>query len=154
MPKIETKIDTSSVKFKSNYEYHNALSDELVTILEKIREMGPSHRIEKHHKRGKLTARERIEKLKDSNTDFLEFSELAAYEIYDDPVPAAGIVTGIIEIHGHSCVVIANELKKLHQRIDSLVSISSIVVVHFYPNRMKFSLIEIILDEYFITRRE
>ena len=109
MPKIETKIDTSSVKFKSNYEYHNALSDELVAILEKIREMGPSHRIEKHHKRGKLTARERIERLKDANTDFLEFSELAAYEIYDDPVPAAGIVTGIIEIHGRSCIVIANE---------------------------------------------
>ena len=109
MPKIETKIDTSSVKFKSNYEYHNALSNELVTILGKIREMGPSHRIEKHHKRGKLTARERIERLKDANTDFLEFSELAAYEIYDNPVPAAGIVTGIIEIHGRSCVVVAND---------------------------------------------
>ena len=109
MPKIETKIDTSSVKYKSNYEYHNALSNELITILGKIREMGPSHRIEKHHKRGKLTARERIERLKDANTDFLEFSELAAYEIYDDPVPAAGIVTGIIEIHGRSCIVVAND---------------------------------------------
>ena len=109
MPKIETKIDISSVKFKSNYGYHIALSNELVSTLKKIREMGSSHRIDKHHKRGKLTARERIERLKDTNTDFLEFSELAAYEIYDDPVPAAGIVTGIIEIHGHSCVVVAND---------------------------------------------
>ncbi|SVC96626.1 uncharacterized protein METZ01_LOCUS349480, partial [marine metagenome] len=71
--------------------------------------MGPPHRIEKHHKRGKLTARERIGKLKDTGTDFLEFSELAAYEVYDDNVPAAGIITGIIEIHGHSCVVVAND---------------------------------------------
>jgi len=71
--------------------------------------MGPPHRIEKHHKRGKLTARERIEKLKDPNTNFLEFSELAAYDIYDDSIPAAGIITGIITIHGHSCIVVAND---------------------------------------------
>ena len=76
MPKIETKIDTSSVKFKSNYEHHKALSDDLTSVLDKVREMGPHHRIEKHHKRGKLTARERIDKLKDENTDFLEFSEI------------------------------------------------------------------------------
>ena len=109
MPKIKTRIDINSEKYKSNYEHHKSLADDLKSVLSKIREMGPPHRIDKHHKRGKLTARERIEKLKDTGTDFLEFSELAAYEVYDDNVPAAGIITGIIEIHGHSCVVVAND---------------------------------------------
>jgi len=109
MPKIETRIDLSSEKFQSNYAHHKALSDDLNAVLEKIREMGPPHRIEKQHDRGKLTARERIEKLKDPNTDILEFSELAAFEVYDDTVPAAGIITGIITIHGHFCVVVAND---------------------------------------------
>ena len=109
MPKIETQIDPSSEKFKSNYEHHKALSDDLTSVLDKVREMGPPHRIEKHHKRGKLTARERIEKLKDEHTDFLEFSEMAAFDVYDDTVPAAGIITGIATIHGHSCIVVAND---------------------------------------------
>ena len=109
MPKIETQIDPSSEKFKSNYEHHKALSDDLTSVLDKVREMGPPHRIEKHHKRGKLTARERIDKLKDENTDFLEFSEMAAFDVYDDTVPAAGIITGIATIHGHSCIVVAND---------------------------------------------
>ena len=51
MAKIETRIDTSSEKYKSNYEHHKALSDDLKSVLEKVREMGPPHRIEKHHKR-------------------------------------------------------------------------------------------------------
>ena len=74
MPKIETRIDPNSDKFKSNYEHHKALADDLQSVLEHVRKMGPSHRIEKHHNRGKLTARERIDKLKDDGTDFLEFS--------------------------------------------------------------------------------
>jgi 3-methylcrotonyl-CoA carboxylase beta subunit len=109
MPKIETKIDPTSEKFQINYSHQKILSDDLNKVLEKIREMGPPLRVEKHQKRGKLTARERISKLKDPDADFLEFSELAAYNVYDDTVPAAGIITGIISIHGHSCVVVAND---------------------------------------------
>ena len=109
MPRIETKIDSSSEKFQTNYSYHKALSDELISVIDKVREMGPPHRIEKHKKRGKMTARERIDKLKDSGSDFLEFSELAAHEVYEDYVPAAGIITGIATVHGHSCIVVAND---------------------------------------------
>ena len=109
MPKIETRIDNQSEKFKSNYKYHKSLADNLQSLLEKIREMGPPHLIEKHHKRGKLTARKRIAILKDDDSEFLEFSELSAHEVYDDNVPAAGIITGILEIHGRSCVVVAND---------------------------------------------
>ncbi len=109
MPRIETKIDLSSEKFQTNYSYHKTLSDELISVIDKVREMGPAHRIEKHKKRGKLTARERIDKLKDSGSDFLEFSELAAHEVYKDYVPAAGIITGIITVHDHACIVVAND---------------------------------------------
>ena len=107
---LKTKIDPKSEKFKSNYGHHSHLSDKLYSDLDEIRKMGPAHRVEKHKTRGKLTARERIEILKDPGSDFLEFSEFAAYEVYDDQyVPAAGIITGIIEVSGHYCIVIAND---------------------------------------------
>ena len=109
MPRIETKVDSSSEKFQTNYSYHKALSDELISVIDKVREMGPPNRIEKHKKRGKLTARERIDILKDSRSDFLELSELAAHEVYEDNVPAAGIITGIVTVHDHPCIVVAND---------------------------------------------
>ena len=109
MPIIETKINIDSEKFKSNYEHHKVLSDELNIILEKIRQMGPPDRKEKHRSRGKLTARERIDLLIDENSEFLEFSQLAAHDVYEDNVPAAGIITGIITIHGRPCIVVAND---------------------------------------------
>ena len=71
--------------------------------------MGPPHIIEKHKKRGKLTARDRIEMLKDPKSKFLELSGLAAFNVYDDDVPAAGIITGIIKIHGIYCIVVVND---------------------------------------------
>ena len=71
--------------------------------------MGPPEAVKKHKNRNKLTARERIDLLKDKGSAFLEFSEFAAYDVYDDYVPAAGIITGIARIAEHHCVVIAND---------------------------------------------
>jgi 3-methylcrotonyl-CoA carboxylase beta subunit len=56
-----------------------------------------------------MTARERINTLRDSSSQFLEFSPFAGYEVYEDYVPAAGIITGIITIHGRQCIVVAND---------------------------------------------
>ncbi len=106
---LETKINLKSEQFKSNYDHHSKLSDKLYSDLKQIKQMGPTKRVEKHKARGKLTARERIEILKDPGSDFLEFSEFAAYNVYDDHVPAAGIITGIIEVSGHCCIIIAND---------------------------------------------
>jgi 3-methylcrotonyl-CoA carboxylase beta subunit len=64
---------------------------------------------EKHKARGKLFVRERVNALIDSETPFLELSPLAAWDMYDNEVPTAGIVTGIGAIHGRDCVVIAND---------------------------------------------
>ena len=81
MPLIKTKINKDSEKFISNYEYHKNLSSELSDKIKKIRKMGDFDKVEKHRSRGKLTARERIDKLKDKTTKFLELSEFAGYEL-------------------------------------------------------------------------
>lgn len=106
---IQTHIDTESEKFKKRYLFHSALVEELNDILSTIEKMGPTKRVEKHHNRGKQTARERINLLKDTDSHFLEFSPLAAYNVYEDYVPAAGIITGIIEVENRQCVVVAND---------------------------------------------
>jgi len=106
---IQTKINKDSDRFISNYDHHKTLSDDLNNKIKKIREMGTNDKVEKHRSRGKLTARERIDRLKDKDTTILEFSEFAGYEVYDDDVPAAGIITGIITINEQSCIVIAND---------------------------------------------
>ena len=64
---------------------------------------------ERHLGRGKLLPRERVQALLDPGSPFLELSPLAAHEVYDDPVPAAGLITGIGRIAGTECVVVAND---------------------------------------------
>jgi 3-methylcrotonyl-CoA carboxylase beta subunit len=70
---------------------------------------GGEKALEKHRSRGKLTARERIDRLLDPDTAFLELSALAAWGLYDDQAPGAGIVTGIGVIEGRECVLVAND---------------------------------------------
>src|SRR2546430_2873704 len=65
--------------------------------------------VERHRSRGKLTARERIDRLVDPGSVFLELSALAAWDVYEGQAPSAGIVTGIGVIEGRECVVIAND---------------------------------------------
>src|SRR5438034_7298472 len=70
---------------------------------------GGEKALEKHRSRGKLTARERIDRLLDPDTAFLELSALAAWDMYDGQAPAAGIVTGIGSVQGRECVIVAND---------------------------------------------
>jgi acetyl-CoA carboxylase carboxyltransferase component len=70
---------------------------------------GGEKALEKHRSRGKLTARERVDRLLDPNTAFLELSALAAWDVYEGQAPGAGIVTGIGTIEGRECVVVAND---------------------------------------------
>src|SRR5437773_1634900 len=70
---------------------------------------GGEKALERHRSRGKLTARERIERLVDPDTAFLELSALAAWDMYEGQAPAAGIVTGIGVVEGRECVVVAND---------------------------------------------
>src|SRR5881392_2570594 len=70
---------------------------------------GGEKAVERHRSRGKLTARERIDRLVDPGSTFLELSALAAWDVYEGQAPSAGIVTGIGVIEGRECVVIAND---------------------------------------------
>jgi len=106
---LKSSVDKKSQNYKSNYNYNKKIALDLECIINKIHEMGPSSKVEKHKARGKLTARKRIELLKDKESSFIEFSELAAYNVYDDYIPAAGIITGMITILGRTCIVIAND---------------------------------------------
>jgi acetyl-CoA carboxylase carboxyltransferase component len=70
---------------------------------------GGDKAVERHRSRGKLTARERIDRLVDPGTAFLELNALAAWELYDGDAPSAGIVTGIGVVEGRQCVIVAND---------------------------------------------
>lgn len=109
MYKLETKINTNSEEFKRNKEAYLSLLEEYRKILQAHTGGGSKKAIAKHKERGKLLARERIDLLVDSNTPFLELSPLAAYGMYDDEFPSAGVVSGIGIIHGREAVISAND---------------------------------------------
>jgi len=106
---IQSQIDTRSDAFKTNVAAYERLIDELRGALNEVREGGNAEARAKHAARGKLFVRERIERLLDPDTAFLELSPLAAYEVYDDDVPSAGIVTGIGRVEGQEVVIVAND---------------------------------------------
>jgi acetyl-CoA carboxylase carboxyltransferase component len=85
------------------------LVEQLHKLEERLRAGGGAARIEKQHKAGKMTARERIAALLDSETRFLEIGLLVAYDLYDGQAPAAGVVTGVGRIEGRPAVVVAND---------------------------------------------
>jgi len=108
-PVLETKVERSNPDYLDNVRYHEGLLVDLRARLEKARKGGPEKAVELHRKRGKLTVRERIDRLIDRGTDFLELSPMAAIGMYDDEVPAAGVVTGLGTISGRLCIVVAND---------------------------------------------
>src|SRR5438128_1448897 len=85
------------------------LVEQLQTIESRLRDGGGATRIDKQHRAGKLTARERIAKLVDPKSRFVEIGLLIAYDKYDGQAPAAGVVTGIGKIEGRPAVIVAND---------------------------------------------
>ena len=109
MSLLGTRIDRRSADYERNAAAMVALVDELRAKLEAVRGGGGSVAVDRHRKRGKLTARDRIDRLVDPGSAFLELSALAANAMYHDDAPAAGIVTGIGTIDGTLCVIVAND---------------------------------------------
>jgi len=107
--RIESKIQATSASFKENDAYQREASARLRERLDTVKKGGSPSAVEKHRARGKLTARERIARLLDPNTPFLEFSALAANGMYDDQAPSAGVITGAGVVHGREVVVVAND---------------------------------------------
>jgi acetyl-CoA carboxylase carboxyltransferase component len=106
---IETHIDRQSNDFQENAQYFQQQLDQLQQRIQQVQLGGGPTAIARHRKRNKLLARERIQLLCDPNTPFLEFSPLAAWDMYDNDAPSAGIVTGVGLVEGQECIIIAND---------------------------------------------
>lgn len=106
---LETHVDVGSAEFKANRDALLASVNQWRAEVEKVKQGGGSEALQKHKARGKMTARERIEGLVDNGSAFLEFSTLAAWGVYEDQAPGAGVVTGIGVIHNTECVIVAND---------------------------------------------
>ena len=90
METLSSSIDSASPDFKQNAEYHKQLANELRQRLALVREGGGEKYRRRQEEQGKLFVRERIERLLDSGSPFLELSALAAYDLYDGDAPGAG----------------------------------------------------------------
>lgn len=109
MAVLESRLDKNSASFAANGQRMEGLVAQLRDRLAAARAGGGSEATEKHRKRNKLTARERVDRLIDPGSDFLELSALAAFDMYGNDSPAAGILTGIGIVEDQQCVIVAND---------------------------------------------
>jgi len=109
MPVLESKLNPRSADYLANAAAMQALVDDLRSHCEKLALGGSEDARKKHTDRGKLLPRERVNQLLDSGTPFLEFSQLAAFNMYDNTAPSAGIITGIGRVKGQECVIVCND---------------------------------------------
>ncbi len=109
MPKLDSKINPDSEAFRDNAAAMQALVDDLREKVGVISQGGPERSRKRHLDKGKLLPRERVERLLDPGTPFLEIGQFAAYEVYDSPVPAAGMIAGIGRVSGRECMIVCND---------------------------------------------
>ncbi len=112
MPVIKSRLDPASPEARANHDAMATLVGDLRDRQAALSEPGAggdARSIARHRERGKLPVRERIDRLIDPGSAFLELSPLAANGLYDDDAPGAGIVTGIGRIEGTTCVIVAND---------------------------------------------
>jgi acetyl-CoA carboxylase carboxyltransferase component len=106
---IPTRVKTDSQEFESNRAHHMGLAAQLRERLTTVRQGGGERAQTRQRELGKMTARERIERLLDPDAPWLEIAPLAAWDMYDGDAPAAGIVTGIGRVAGNDVMIVAND---------------------------------------------
>jgi acetyl-CoA carboxylase carboxyltransferase component len=109
MDVIDSQVNSQDSDFAENAAYHRALANELRKRLAKVREGGGEKYQKRHAEQGKLFVRERVDRLLDPGSPFLEIAPLAAWALYDGDAPGAGIVTGIGRVSGRECLIVAND---------------------------------------------
>ena len=109
MPVFETKTDSRSGEFAANATANREYAARLKELKAGIALGGSESSRARHLGRGKMLVRDRVDMLIDAGAPFLEIGQLAAHEVYGEPVPAAGLVCGIGRIHGTECMVVAND---------------------------------------------
>ncbi|PSW05423.1 carboxyl transferase domain-containing protein [Photobacterium lipolyticum] len=106
---IQSKVQPQDPLFVANHQAMTALVDNLRSNLHVIMQGGGEAALARQREKGKLPVRERIDKLLDAGSPFLELSQFAAWNVYDVPVPCAGVVAGIGQVEGIECMIIAND---------------------------------------------
>src|ERR1700675_3400125 len=109
MDVLDSRIQPSDSTFKPTRYRRQRLVAELRERLTLAAQGGGPKYLQRHREQGKLPVRERIDKLLDPGSPFLELSSLAALGMYDDEVPAAGLVTGIGRVSGREVLIVAND---------------------------------------------
>ena len=109
MPALETAVDRRSEDFAANRAAMERAVAELRRVVSAIAEGGGERARARHVARGKMLPRERIDRLIDPGAPFLELSQLAAWKVYDEDVPAAGLIAGIGPVMGTECLIVAND---------------------------------------------
>jgi len=109
MSTLKTNLNARSAEFRTNAGAMSALVDDLRAKIDQVAAGGGETARAKHVARGKLLPRERVRTLLDAGSPFLELSQLAALDMYDNEAPCAGIITGIGRILGQECMVVVND---------------------------------------------
>jgi len=109
LPIIESHLATDSPEFRENQEHMSVLEARLEEWLQKARAGGGEEAARRHRAQGKLLPRERIDRLLDPGSPFLEVGALAALGMYDDQAPSAGLVTGVGRVASREVMVVAND---------------------------------------------
>ena len=109
MDRLPTRVNRADTDFQNRRSHNLELVETLRERLDLVSQGGGGKYVERHRSRDKMLARERIEKIIDPGTAFLELSPLAAYELYDGRANSAGIVTGVGMVHGRECLFVAND---------------------------------------------
>src|SRR5687767_15813852 len=109
MPKIKSYISTASDEFKANAAAMRALVADLGAKRAQAAAGGPEKLRERHASRGKLLPRDRVLRLIDPGSPFLELSPLAALGMYSKDIHGAGIITGVGRVSGRECVIVCND---------------------------------------------
>jgi 3-methylcrotonyl-CoA carboxylase beta subunit len=109
MAALESRLNTNSDEFRANAAAMQSAVDDLRSVVQSVSQGGGEEARRKHLARGKLLPRERVQRLLDPGTPFLEFSQLAAYGMYGDAAPGAGVITGIGRVSGTECVIVCND---------------------------------------------
>jgi len=106
---LESRIDPSDQIFTTNRDRMQQLVDQLRQRLTAVRQGGGEKYLQRHRDQGKLPVRERIDLLLDRGSPFLELSPLAAYDMYDNDAPSAGLVTGLGRVSNREVLIVAND---------------------------------------------
>lgn len=109
MTQISSLLNTNSPEFKTNQASMNTLVNQLQDDVTQIALGGGDNARARHLAHGKLLPRERLQRLLDPGSAFLELSQLAGYGVYEDDVPAAGLITGIGRVSNQECVIVIND---------------------------------------------